>query len=360
MKTQHLAKLLTAAALTIITILGKPLVHQVTAQGGVSFRLPFGGTRRLTAYVDHRSPDYTTNGNIVVYNGEDRPTCVDCGRAWTTQGPYCYDGHNGVDYALTNNTPVLAAAAGKVSFRGWRSNSYGNSIRIDHGNGYQTWYSHLSGFSVNLDDQVTAGQQVGSSGNSGQNQPYHLHFETHHNGNATDPFGWRGNYDDPLAENAVCLWGDGQCSEIVIEDESYGFTKSGAGWNWDCYGNSWTMRWITNRNTSQTAYANWRPQSSQGGPYAVEVFVAAVHGTTTGAKYTVYDKNGYHDVIIDQSSYNDQWVSLGTYDFWGDIVDNVYLNNVTGEPNDSREICYDTIKFRQFRVYLPVVMNNYP
>lgn len=259
MKTYRAFKLLMVTVWIVVAMLGEPLGHQAKAQGGVNLRQPFNGTRRLTAYVDHRSPNYTYDGNIVVYNGEDLPTCVDCGQAWTTQGPYCYDGHNGVDYSLTNNTPVLAAAAGRVSFRGWRSNSYGNSIRIDHGNGYQTWYSHLSGFSVNLNAQVTAGQQIGLSGNSGQNQPYHLHFETHHNGSATDPFGWQGDYEDPLAENAVCLWGDGQCTAIVIEDESDWFSKSGTGWDWDCHGNGWTLRRVANRNTGDTAYAHWRP-----------------------------------------------------------------------------------------------------
>ncbi len=137
MNTNHTFKRLTATILIIVAILGDPLSHQAAAQGGVNLRLPFNGTHRLTAYVDHRSPDYTHDGNVVVYNGEERLNCADCGKAWTNQGPYCYDGHNAVDYSLYRE-PVLAAASGKVTFRDWRSNDYGNSIRIDHGNGYQT------------------------------------------------------------------------------------------------------------------------------------------------------------------------------------------------------------------------------
>ncbi len=89
MNTQSIAKLLISVTLIIITILGDSLRHEVMAQGGISLRIPFNGTRKLTAYVDHRSPIYgnDTYSNIVVYNGEDRIPCVDCGQAWTTQGP---------------------------------------------------------------------------------------------------------------------------------------------------------------------------------------------------------------------------------------------------------------------------------
>ncbi len=221
MRHASLLRFLSIAILDIVFAISGLFGSEAEAQGGIRLRQPFAGTYRLTAYVDHRSPDYTYDGNVVVYNGEERLDCPDCGEVWTDQGPYCYDGHNATDYALPGNTPVLAAASGRVTFRGWRSTYYGNSIRIDHGNGYETWYSHLAGFSVNLNDTVAAGQQIGLSGNTGQNQPYHLHFEVRHNGNVTDPFGWREDWSDPLSGGtAVCLWGDDQCFEVVVEDES--------------------------------------------------------------------------------------------------------------------------------------------
>lgn len=349
-------RLVLAVALAAL-VAGGLINSEVGAQGGIRLLLPFSGTRRLTSYVDHRSP-YQHDGNVYVYTGEERLTCVDCGQSWTNQGPYCYDGHDGTDYSLYKE-PVLAAAPGKVVARWYRGANYGYTIRIDHGNGYETWYSHLMSYSVDLDDQVVAGQQIGISGNSGVNQPYHLHFEVRHNGDVTDPFGWRGSSQDPLAGVAVCLWGDGQCSEIVVEDESAGFAKSGTGWNWDCHGNSWTMRWVTNRNTVQNAYATWRPPSPSSGPFAIEVFVAAVHHSTTKAKYQVYDTDGYHDMTIDQHYQDDKWVPLGAFEFRGDGLDNVYLNNATTESDGSTEVCFDTIKFRQFRVFLPVILNNY-
>lgn len=81
------------------------------AQGGVRFRPPFSGTHRWTSYVDHRSPDYSKDGYMVVYLGEERGNCPDPWPAnWdpVSQGPYCYDSHNGIDYAMPDNTPVLA------------------------------------------------------------------------------------------------------------------------------------------------------------------------------------------------------------------------------------------------------------
>jgi hypothetical protein len=250
-----------------------------------------------------------------------------------------------------------------VTFRDWRSGSYGYSIRIDHGNGYQTWYSHLNDFSVNLYDDVTAGQQIGLSGNSGQDQPYHLHFEVRHDGDETDPFGWRGDWPDPLGETAICLWGDGQCSEIAVEDGSSHFYdyEYGPEWQWDCHGNGWTMLYLTNEETGPAyTYARWRPDLPHDGPYSVSAFVPAIHATTANATYRVSSKNGDHYVTIIQNDYSDEWVSLGGYDFWDGIVGYVRLDGVTGEDSATTEVGFDTVKARYFGSYIPVMLKNYP
>jgi len=357
MKRRCTHKLLVVAGLLVTIAVSGFLGTKTEAQGGIRLRLPFEGTRRLTAYVDHRLPNYTHDGNVVVYNGEERLDCPDCGEAWTSQGPYCYDGHGGTDYALYLE-PVLAAAPGTVTFAGSLGGTIGNAVIIDQGNGYETRYYHLNSWSVSQNNVVVAGQQIGVSGNSG-NQSYHLHFEVRHNGQRTDPFGWRGDWTDPLSGGpAICLWGDGQCSEIVVEDEGDWFYKYGTGWDWDCYGNSWTLRRVANKNTSESAYARWRSDLPYEGPYAVLAFVPAVHATTTNAEYVIYDRDGYHTVTVNQLSYSDEWVSLGTYDFWDGILGYVYLDNATGETTGSTEMCFDSIKFRQFRVYLPVVMKS--
>lgn len=359
MRHAYLLRFLSIAILAIVLAISGLFGSEAEAQGGIRLRQPFAGTYRLTAYVDHRSPNYTYDGNVVVYNGEERLNCPDCGEAWTSQGPYCYDGHDGTDYALPCGTPVLAAAADTVTFVGWE---YGYTIKIDHGNGYSTWYAHLqpNSFLVSVGEEVTSGQQIALSGTSGTGA-CHLHFGIYHSGAPTDPFGWRGNWSDPLSDGpAICLWGDSQCFEVVVEDESDWFYKYGTGWDWDCHGNGWTMRRVANRQTSESAYARWRPDLPHTGPYAVFAFVPAVHATTTNAKYIVHDRDGDHPVSISQLSYSDEWVYLGSYNFWKGILGYVYLDNATGEDNGSREVCFDSIKFRQFRVYIPIALKNYP
>jgi hypothetical protein len=67
MRYAHLPRLLSIAILVIALAVSGLLGSDVEAQGGIRLRQPFAGTYRLTAYVDHRSPDYTYDGNVVVY-----------------------------------------------------------------------------------------------------------------------------------------------------------------------------------------------------------------------------------------------------------------------------------------------------
>ena len=67
MRYAHLPRLLSIAILVIALAVSGLLGSDVEAQGGIRLRQLFAGTYRLTAYVDHRSPDYTYDGNVVVY-----------------------------------------------------------------------------------------------------------------------------------------------------------------------------------------------------------------------------------------------------------------------------------------------------
>lgn len=75
------------------------------------------------------------------------------------------------------------------------------------------------------------------------------------------------------------------------------------------------MRRYPNTQSGDTAHAWWRPEITYAGPYAVYAFVPAVHATTTDARYVIYARNGVFTVHVDQNSYHDEWVYLGTYDF---------------------------------------------
>ena len=94
--------------------------------------------------------------------------------------------HNGVDIAVAYGREVKSAAAGTVAFSGVQ-NGYGNTIVIDHADGRQTRYAHLSEQLVRAGDRVVEGQIVGKSGNSGRSTGPHLHFEMLVNGRPVDP-----------------------------------------------------------------------------------------------------------------------------------------------------------------------------
>ncbi len=99
--------------------------------------------------------------------------------------------HTGLDFAGPVGTPILAAASGKVVSTGYEG-AYGNQIIIDHGDGYQTTYNHLSGISVSVGDKVSTGDQVGKRGSTGNSTGAHLHFEVTKDGKFVDPEGWLG------------------------------------------------------------------------------------------------------------------------------------------------------------------------
>ena len=87
--------------------------------------------------------------------------------------------HAGIDFAMPDGTPIRAAAAGTVVKAGDAGDGYGNSVFIDHHNGYLTHYAHQSRLIVSVGDQVAAGQIIGYEGATGDATGPHLHFEVH-------------------------------------------------------------------------------------------------------------------------------------------------------------------------------------
>jgi murein DD-endopeptidase MepM/ murein hydrolase activator NlpD len=84
--------------------------------------------------------------------------------------------HTGQDFPMKIGSPVSASLDGYVSSIN-PGPDYGTAVVIDHPNGYQTVYGHLSERSVNLGDFVTKGQKIGKSGNTGNTTGPHLHYE---------------------------------------------------------------------------------------------------------------------------------------------------------------------------------------
>ena len=96
-------------------------------------------------------------------------------------------GHPGLDLSAPPGSAVHAADTGLVVFAGWSGLGYGNVILIDHGNGYQTLYAHLSQISTYCGARVEKGTLIGLSGDSGNSTGPHLHFEVRVPGGYVDP-----------------------------------------------------------------------------------------------------------------------------------------------------------------------------
>jgi murein DD-endopeptidase MepM/ murein hydrolase activator NlpD len=84
--------------------------------------------------------------------------------------------HTGTDVGVAVGTPCYAAASGKVVAASW-DGGYGNQIVVDHGNGVGTRYAHLSAMHVAVGHQVSRGQKIAATGNTGNSTGPHLHFE---------------------------------------------------------------------------------------------------------------------------------------------------------------------------------------
>lgn len=96
--------------------------------------------------------------------------------------------HPGVDLPNPAQPPVAAADSGMVIVAGWPdSYGYGNRVVINHGNGYQSLYAHLSNIYVSIGQTVSRGQVIGQMGSTGRSTGSHLHFEIHYHGVSINP-----------------------------------------------------------------------------------------------------------------------------------------------------------------------------
>src|SRR5690606_20088695 len=96
--------------------------------------------------------------------------------------------HNGTDFGAPTGTPIHAASFGKIAKLG-QYGPNGNYVAIEHDNGYETGYSHLSRFEpgLKLGDNVKRGQVIGYVGTTGRSTGPHLHFSARKNGAYIDP-----------------------------------------------------------------------------------------------------------------------------------------------------------------------------
>lgn len=305
----------------------------------------FYGTENMRNIFDHDLPIYKDDKNeqILAFDGN-----------YTTN--WGYNGHAGYDYDLIYE-PVLAAADGTVAQARWNDvqnhrAGLGLFVDINHGNGYNTLYGHLSSLAVKAGDEIVANPEdrqgiLGISGNTGNifddNGPCpdveeniycypHLHFEVRLSGTriVVDPYGWSpvdnaDESDDPWQEKkaravSVNLWKEDQApsitdtivypngtavgepappeGKIVLDDSDSIFTLDTNNCNLekvidDNYeGESfYTFEANTGTCTATWKISNPDGNNPQSGEYEVYVNIPSYNATTRGAEYFINHKN---------------------------------------------------------------------
>lgn len=97
-----------------------------------------------------------------------------------------YGFHSGIDIDANYGDPVVATADGTVSKASWH-HSYGKTVVIEHKDGYETLYGHLSKITVKEGQKVTTGEVIGKAGSTGRSTGTHLHYEVAKDGKRIDP-----------------------------------------------------------------------------------------------------------------------------------------------------------------------------
>ena len=108
--------------------------------------------------------------------------------------------HKGIDISAPVGTPVHVTADGVIVSAGW-SNGYGKLVVVDHGNGFQTYYAHLSRFAAVPGEEVNRGQVIAFSGATGKATGPHIHYEVRLAGTPVNPYKYLGG--GPLPKSAM-------------------------------------------------------------------------------------------------------------------------------------------------------------
>lgn len=337
------------------------------ASGGIQIRPPFYGTYRMISFFDHFYPNYSDfDTEVTIYNGDISPN----------EDPYFYRGHSGYDWALTENTAVLAVADGTVRFVQRRDiGGYGIYVQIQHENEYISLYAHLNEVLVNDEAIVKSGDVIGYSGDTGHSTGPHLHFGIYFGPNAneayaTDPFGWKGNESDPLlnypypgqGHKAACLWrglsSDSiSCDDIIIEDKGVGFSIFGT-WLQSQNGSGSHIYSRFNTTSNEINFAVWEPGYITPGRYQIFIYAPLFNGSpnaTSEAKFTLYTRNNIFVIFQDLRNIPDLWVTLGIFDLSGNNDDFIVLESFTNETPGSTIVFADAIKFRTRLLRIPLV-----
>jgi murein DD-endopeptidase MepM/ murein hydrolase activator NlpD len=210
-----------------------------------------------------------------------------CGQRWT------YSHHSAevrqaldfvrADGGTTAGTPVLASAAG-TAYRYYQAGGAGNYIVIDHGGGWKTYYFHLAAYSVAKGQAVSQGQQIGTTGSTGNSSGPHIHYEQLYNG-----------VGQPIVINGVSLapYPGSYYQRYLTSDNG-------------CGGGTAFWTWGSGVRVRADAYLSSPVVTTLPGPTLVYVLCQKQGDTVTSDGYTnnwwsrLRDQNGYmSNIYID-------------------------------------------------------------
>lgn len=166
----------------------KQIVARVTKENGEEVSREIIQENITTPAVDEvilqgtkEKPSWVATGHFIQpANGR---LSSNFGRRWGRQ-------HQGIDIAASYGSDVVASDGGTVVYAGYNSSGYGNLVKIDHGNGYVTYYGHNSKLCVSVGDKVYQGQVIAKIGSTGRSTGNHCHFEIRVNGTPVNPISY--------------------------------------------------------------------------------------------------------------------------------------------------------------------------
>ncbi len=178
----------------------KGILHFVEPGDSIAKLAQIYGVSADTIIANNRNLGDSMKPGEKVFIPGVRPRAVSVSRAsisqrfsWPCYGelssPYGYRWgrmHEGIDIANDFNTPIRAAAGGKVSFSGWQG-GYGNAVVISHSQDCVTLYGHLAECKVQKGETIEQGQVIGLMGSTGNSTGPHVHFEIRFKGKTLNP-----------------------------------------------------------------------------------------------------------------------------------------------------------------------------
>ena len=322
-------------------------------------------------HTDHNYPTQTTNGVNARFDGEvfyNNIVAFNC-----PAGVSCYDGHAGNDYHMPLNTPILAAADGYVVWSafspgadpcpgGISPNGDTGLIIIYHYNDYFTCYLHLNPpLNVAVGETVAAGDTIGFNGMTGCASSPHLHFEVRKENYffdqnlpwAVDPYGWWGNYEDPIISlrgfESTWLWK----SDWIIDDGDLGFQRFyGSTWIYRNTGyndDSWTVP-VSYDGGNSAHYAIWVPELADSGEFNIDVFLPNISDLATAAQYEIVIKdsagiNTKNIVTVDQTSNPNSFITIATVHLQRGSNCAVILRDIVDSTSTGSYVSFDAVRF---------------